>query len=475
MKSVIIIAHAFPPEGNAGAHRPLRFVRGLPNRGWKPTVVTLKTESYERYDPNLLNLIPEDVQVIRVENPDPWQAFQARRAQRACKKYLDLSGKITGTIQPSRHTRLRRALRSTVHRGETWCYHPDMAMTWIRPAIRAIVRASSLIKPDIIWATAPPWSSFVVGALSARRIRVPYVLDFRDSWTMTYTNFERERPTWAKRLDRSVLRKLFERASGVILRSETEAECFCRAYHGALQSSKIHIIPNGYDGSIEQPSLKRGEQCNILYTGTLSDYRFDTLLMALKELKNCQPECTQQLRFHFVGEASEALIDKAAALGVTEMVTTSGPISHDAIAQLSQGAHAFLLLERPASMRGHELLAGAKLFGYLKSGKPIIGVLPKCQARNILERLGVTTVADADCVSEIVAMIRQLVDAWTKEILSQLVPSRSACELYSAEHQTEALVRVFEGLPPAESFVPGSVEVPASLRNEIGETGWLAV
>jgi hypothetical protein len=131
-----------------------------------------------------------------------------------------------------------------------------------------------------------------------------------------------------------------------------------------------------------------------------------------------------------------------------------------------------LLLERPASMRGHELLAGAKLFGYLKSGKPIIAVLPRCEARNILQRVGVTTIADADSVSEIVTILRRLFEAWTKDALPQLAPIAAACEAYSAERQTAALVRVFDGLPPAESFVLGSVDVPASLRKEIGETGW---
>jgi len=469
-----MIAYNFAPEGNAGAYRPLRFVRHLPGKGWKPTILTLETDFYERYDPGLVALIPEEVSVVRVRNPDPWQAFQAKRSQRVREKVSAASKETTGSIQAERQSRLRRSLRTAVHSFETWFYHPDMAMTWIWPAVRTIAEVSSAAKPDIIWATAPPWSSLVVGALSARRISVPYVLDFRDSWTLTYTNFERERPSWAKRLDRRILGKLFQGASGVILRSQTEAECFCRAYHGALQSSKIHIIPNGFEGRIEQHTITRGEHCTVLYTGTLSDYRFDTLLRGVKELKERHPQCAQELRFHFIGEATEAVAQEAVALGISEMVSTSKATSQDVLAQLSAKAHAFLLLERPASMRGHELLAGAKLFGYLKSGKPIIGVLPNCEARNILQRIGVTMIADADSTSDIVTILRQLVDAWRKDALSQLAPIPALCEAYSSERQTAALVRVFEGLPPADSFVPGSVDVPASLREEIGATGWQA-
>ena len=64
MKSVVMIAYAFPPEGNAGAYRPLRFVRQLPSKGWQPTVITLATDFYERYDSKLLNSVPPEITVI---------------------------------------------------------------------------------------------------------------------------------------------------------------------------------------------------------------------------------------------------------------------------------------------------------------------------------------------------------------------------------------------------------------------------
>lgn len=125
-------------------------------------------------------------------------------------------------------------------------------------------------------------------------------------------------------------------------------------------------------------------------------------------------------------------------------------------------------------MKGHELLAGAKLFGYLKSGKPILGVLPLCEARNILERVGVPTIADVNSVQQIIKNLTQLLDAWRKGALSDLAPDKRSCEMYSAEHQTKALIRALEGLSAENSFVPGRVQVPASLRGEIGSTGWIA-
>ena len=64
-------------------------------------------------------------------------------------------------------------------------------------------------------------------------------------------------------------------------------------------------------------------------------------------------------------------------------------------------------------MRGYELFAGAKLFGYLKAGMPILGVLPSDETRKVLLRVGVRTVADIDSPAEIAGVLSDLVIAWS--------------------------------------------------------------
>ena len=184
-------------------------------------------------------------------------------------------------------------------------------------------------------------------------------------------------------------------------------------------------------------------------------------------LKQSSPDLTKRLHFHFVGEGTEALEVNAAKLGLTDIITTSGPVSHESIRHLSREAHALLILGRPPTKRGYELFAGAKLFGYLKAGTPIMGVLPNDETRKILLRVGVTTVADVDSRSEIVTVLRRLLDAWSQGKLSSLLPKPSECEAYSAKRQTQDLVRALEGTAALEPFVPGTVEVPPSLREEI--------
>jgi len=267
------------------------------------------------------------------------------------------------------------------------------------------------------------------------------------------------------------LHRLFEGAQAVILRYETEAECYWRAYKSALAVAKIHLIPNGYDSTIDEFAAPQGEKCTMVYTGTLPPYRYDTLLQALHCFKKSEPSRAQQLRLLFVGDGMEALANEAAALGLSDLIETRGVVPYAEVTRLQQCAHALLLLGLKP-VRGHEF-CGSKIFSYLQAGRPIVGVLPPDETKKILQRVGVSTVANIDAPSEIVVVLRQLFDAWVAGTLASLVPNRAACEVYAAQRQTAALVRALEGAPAAEPFVPGSVEIPPSLQGEIDERGWV--
>jgi len=219
--------------------------------------------------------------------------------------------------------------------------------------------------------------------------------------------------------------------------------------------------------------VPEGNKCTVLYAGTLSSYRYDTLLQSLHWFKKSNPVRAGQLRFLFVGEGADALANEAAALDLSDIVVTEGPTSYAEVVRLQREAHALLVLGRPPTMKGYELFAGAKLFGYFQAGRPIIGVLPSDETKKILHRVGVSTVANVDSPAEIIAVLQRLLDAWLGGTLSSLVPDRAACTAYSAEQQTAALVRALEGGLAAEPFIPGCVEIPPSLQGEIGNEGWV--
>jgi hypothetical protein len=340
-------------------------------------------------------------------------------------------------------------------------------MGWISPAVQAIEGLCKRRRPDVLWASAGPVSSFHVAEKASRRTGIPYVLDFRDAWTITFNEFEERQPSWARQLQRRNMFRFLKGAQAIIFRYEREAECYWRAYPGALKPSKVWTIPNGFDGEVEPFVENKRPKCEILYTGTLSDYRYDTLLEAVRQLKQTFPNEAAQLDLHFVGEGTDAIAIKARDLGINEIITVEGPVAHDALGPLSKNADALLLLGRPPSMRGYELFAAAKLFGYLKEGRPIVGVLPPDEAKSILKTLGVLTVADVDSVAGVMAVLRHVLHSWAGGTLASLVPDVDGCRAFAADRQSEILARALNGDAAADCFLPGRAEIPESLRNEI--------
>ena len=269
--------------------------------------------------------------------------------------------------------------------------------------------------------------------------------------------------------------RLLKGAQAIVFRYHTEAECFWRAYRGALDASKVYIIPNGFESPIEQFGVAAGDKCTILYAGVLSDYRYDTLLQAIRLLKQADPGVAKQLCLRFVCEGAEVLASEAAALDLSDIVIAERPKPYAEIADLSKKPHMHCsCLGRPGPIKiGYELMAGAKLFGYFKAARPIVGVVPADETKKTLHRVGSHTVADVDSVQEITKVLRLVLDSWSAGTLTSLVPDRKACEAYTSERQTATLVRALEEVPPEEPFIPGAQAIPPSLREGIEHKKWL--
>src|SRR6185503_19841099 len=100
---------------------------------------------------------------------------------------------------------LRSAMRNFVRRLESWAYRPDSSMCWIKPATNAAVEACERSGAEVVWATGGPWSSLVVGRNGSLRTKLPYELDFRDPWTLAYSEIHQLQPEWIRARDRQLL------------------------------------------------------------------------------------------------------------------------------------------------------------------------------------------------------------------------------------------------------------------------------
>jgi hypothetical protein len=280
---------------------------------------------------------------------------------------------------------------------------------------------------------------------------IPYVLDFRDPWGLDYYPREAMRPTWARNVDKRTLSRMFEEARAVVFMFESVAQAYLRAFP-ALETAKIHILPNGFDGEVESFIHAPGDRCTVLYAGTLSSYRYDTLLEGLRQLKRRDQARAARLRVRFIGEGLGDLSTRVAALDIQDLVEIFPPTTSAEIRRCQREAHALLILGRTPGRTGHELVAGAKLFGYLQAGRPIVGIVPSDETRRILQQVGSELIAGVEDPEEIADMFEVLLKAWSNRTLDQLIPNRVACEAYSSSKQVSTLITALDGRPRADQW-----------------------
>ena len=139
-KTVLVLVHDFPPAGGAGVQRVLKFVKYLPEFGWRSVVVTATPESYGVIDNTLTSDIPADTPILRVPSFDP------NRLRPRCERL-----------------RLGKALSLF----NAALFLPDAAMTWAyraRPVVRQAIRD---YQPAVIFSSALPASAHMLGLVGA--------------------------------------------------------------------------------------------------------------------------------------------------------------------------------------------------------------------------------------------------------------------------------------------------------------------
>ena len=282
-----------------------------------------------------------------------------------------------------------------------WLPIPDVYCGWIPFAVKAALENAA--GADWILSTSPPESAHLAAWYLARKTGKPWVADFRDPWVRFIS---RNYPThlhklWQLRLERLVL----ERADLVLATTTAAGEHFRRRYP-QLDSEKIRVIPNGFDArefsGFKKSSAPKGP-VKIVYTGNITLYR-DPLpfFQALARVNEKRVECTLDI----VGHCDRWVKQRVQELGIAHLVTFSGFLPRNQVLKKLAQAHLGLSIEsfRP----GIELLVPGKLYDYLGAGLPVLAVVPRGAASEIIERTGCGMVASCLESREIEKALRKM-------------------------------------------------------------------
>jgi glycosyltransferase involved in cell wall biosynthesis len=394
LRRFALAAYYFPPAGWGGVQRPAKWARYLPDHGWEATILTVAPEVYEVGDPSLLGDLPRSARVLRTPPARlPWVG--------------------------------------------------DPGLRWLPSLVREAGRLMQAGEVEAFLLTGSPFFPFLAGPVLKSAWGCPYVLDFRDPWTVS--------PWWKEPaglksgLKRSAARLVeaaaVHGAARCIFAHPRVAANYEAAYPGLAGGGAV-VVPNGFDeaefplaGADPGPPPPR-EKYRILHTGTLDAVRTPALLLdALSRLKDTA--AGRRLEASFVGLARQDVSTLAAGHGVGEMVSFEPYVPHDACVHLIQEADILWL----DNLEARDAVAG-KVFEYMASGRPILAAAhPGSSAARWLEESGTATVVghDAAEVARGLAAIVHDLDAGRRP-----VPEREAVLRFGRRRQAARVAQVLE-------------------------------
>lgn len=429
-KRVLVIAYNFPPVGGAGVQRVTKFVKYLPEFGWQPTVLTVENPSVPLQDHSLLREVPAATEIVRARTWEPGYAIK-RFVSASAPGSTDSAMKQTASARKSLAVCKRLAKRA-VRAMINLALQPDPQVLWNRHALQAGMRALNRTPHDAIFVTAPPFSSFLLGAELSRRTGVPLVLDYRDEWSISNSYLENRRldrvsQWWQQRLQQQVLRS----ASAVLATTEHSAQALASLVEQSGSPAKVTHIYNGFDsadfhaGKMPLPDAVLEPRANVhavyklAYLGTLWNLTsVEPLVKAVEQLSSASPELAERLELSFVGRRTAAQDELLRRLEVTPCkLVRQDYLEHDAAVRLMQSADGLCLLLSDVPEAGR--VVPAKLFEYMAVRKPIFAIVPPGEVATLLQDC---PIAFVHAPSQIEALAQRLGDEIERHRLGISLP-----------------------------------------------------
>jgi glycosyltransferase involved in cell wall biosynthesis len=398
-----LVAYYFPPENAAGAARPFRFYRYLPEFGFDPRVFTAADPAT---GPAMAGVVR-----VRDELGEYWQRGAPKPGAMALLPELALRryGVIAG-----------------------------VGFHWSRLVARECRKWQQEIPNErvTVFSTYPPLGGLLTPLwLDRRRFRI--VVDYRDPFSAAGP------ADWQKdfRVRRWIDERVIRRADVVIANSDSAAEAFRSAFPG--HARKIWAIWNGFDPADELAARPIPERPGpvIAHVGSIYTGRSpDAILASVRRLREAGPERWGRVRVSLIGplgfgaRIDPALIEAGTSDGWLEYVPNLIP---KAEANRITAESDYLLLLQPQS----SVQVPAKLFEYLRIGRPILAYAPKNSAIEwLLERAGVPyeCVYPEDAAEAVDGKLRRLLETPT----GPYAASEWFRENFDARNQTRRLTEL---------------------------------
>lgn len=428
MKRVLIITYYWPPIGGSGVQRWVKFSKYLPDEGWQPVIYTPSNPDLTSYDTSLLDDIPQEAEVLKTKIFEPYGIY---------RKLTGNSGPAKLEVNPvdGKKTSLMKRISLWI-RGNVFI--PDPRCFWIRPSVKFLKKYLKEHPVDMIVSTGPPHSMHLIARKVALATGTPWIADFRDPWTKIFYFKHLNLGKWADKRHHILENKVLTDASAVVAVSPLVQEDFKN-----MTSTLVHLVTNGYDESDYLEKCEGDGNFNIVHTGLLtSNGNPKELWKALGQKCLEDHEFKRKFRLILVGKTDVDVLESINDAGLEEHVINKGYLDHTSAVK-EQIKASVLILPIREEPETRAILPG-KLFEYLASGKPILGIGTRDGAMaKVLEETSAGVIYNWEDGDEMKDFIESCWEQFTKGIP---VNEAKDIERFSRKRLTKEMVKIFNNL-----------------------------
>ncbi|MFC2130631.1 glycosyltransferase [Bacteroidota bacterium] len=413
-RKVLVISYYFPPMGLSGVQRTLKFVKYLPLYDWKPIVLTTSPVQFYAFDETLNDEIPEDeYQIYRTGTAKDSKSKKKRKTKRFPSYLYQKAG---------------RAFLQTI-------YQPDSKRPWLKHALKKgdeIIRENNI---DVIYATAPPFTDFLVASELSKKHGIPFVVDYRDVWIDNPFHFFATpfHKLYSAKLEREILNNT-EKA---IVTTRYTKELLLKR-HGFISHNDIYIISHGYDPSDfnQQDKINPNpDKLVITHSGLFQDNRTPKyFLKAVSQFFKNKPEAAQTTELRFVGIMRKRHLKYIKKYGLEKNTVCTGYLQHNEVIRHLLESDLLWL------MQNDKVRSPGKLYEYFGAKKPVLACVPDGIIKKQVEDYEASFTTFPKDVANITKMLIKMYDMWKNNNLPR--PEDNYVKQFNRKQLTGELAKI---------------------------------
>ena len=387
MRKVLIISFFFNQKDNIAAVRLKGLVKYLPEFGWDPVVLTVKTSPGQ----------DEKMKVFETPYDDTVAIW---------KKRLGIPSDTTlreSDYFSSPEKQKKRLIDRFIDLWSEIFTYPDRTINWSLSAVQKGEEILTECHFDAILSSMKPSTSHIIARELAKRKKIPWIADFRDLWTQNhYFKHSKIRGFFEKRLELNTISS----AKALV----TISSPFSEKLKELHKNKKVYTITNGFDPELVNPGIPLTKKFSITYTGYIYSGRQDPeplfrMLKILIDEKTIDPATVE---VHFFGHHESWLLSDRKKYHLQNVVRIHGHISREESLQKQRESQVLLLLNW--NDPGEKGIYTGKLFDYLAARRPILAIgLRDNVVTEVLgqTQAGMTVSSDAEIKEQIAALYRE--------------------------------------------------------------------